>query len=504
MDLTLIRPVAVAGVSTARCSHQAATSVRRLSVSGFPGALRSSPHRSSPFQQRANTRQSRRSSLAARAVFDPLHLDAAVSAGTAAHNLLFSLGDATAAVTSAAADAVAAGADATAAVATESDGGWFAGLANILESFLKVLEQGLVGLNVPYAYGFSIILLTLIIKVATFPLTKKQVESTMAMQNLSPKLKTIQTKYAGDQERIQLETARLYKQAGVNPLAGCLPTLATLPVFIGLYQALSNVAKEGVLTEGFFWIPSLAGPVSLAERDGGSGISWLVPFIDGTPPLGWADTAAYLVLPVLLVVSQFYSMQIMQPPQSDDPAQKNTQLILKFLPLMIGWFSLTVPSGLSLYWMTNNILSTGQTVYLRKMGGAQPVVAAGVTEIIDVGQAKRSTVVSEVATEEDKDKARGERFRKLKETENSRRSAKRAAEEVARAAEAKATEEKAQLLQQRADAAADAEARGEVVDTEMVEEEEEESANGAAAPRPAVGAPSSRSRRSRRSRKSSS
>jgi YidC/Oxa1 family membrane protein insertase len=152
------------------------------------------------------------------------------------------------------------------------------------------------------------------------------------------------------QERIQLETARLYKQAGVNPLAGCLPTLATLPVWIGLYRALSNVANDGLLTEGFFWIPSLAGPTTIAARQNGSGVSWLFPFVDGAPPLGWSDTAAYLVLPVLLIVSQYISMQLMQPPQSADPSQKNTQLILKFLPLMIGYFSLSVPSGLSLYW----------------------------------------------------------------------------------------------------------------------------------------------------------
>jgi YidC/Oxa1 family membrane protein insertase len=85
------------------------------------------------------------------------------------------------------------------------------------------------------------------------------------------------------QERIQLETARLYKQAGVNPLAGCLPTLATLPVWIGLYRALSNVANDGLLTEGFFWIPSLAGPTTIAARQNGSGVSWLFPFVVSYP-----------------------------------------------------------------------------------------------------------------------------------------------------------------------------------------------------------------------------
>ncbi|KAL0369784.1 UNVERIFIED_CONTAM: Inner membrane protein PPF-1, chloroplastic [Sesamum angustifolium] len=83
-----------------------------------------------------------------------------------------------------------------------------------------VLKDGLATVHVPYAYGFAIILLTVLVKVATFPLTKQQVESTLAMQNLQPKIKAIQERYAGNQERIQLETSRLYRQAGVNPLAG--------------------------------------------------------------------------------------------------------------------------------------------------------------------------------------------------------------------------------------------------------------------------------------------
>lgn len=65
---------------------------------------------------------------------------------------------------------------------------------------------------------------------------------------------------------VQVQVAKLYQDAKVNPLAGCLPTLITLPVWIGLYRALSNVADEGLLTEGFFWIPSLAGPTSLAAQ----------------------------------------------------------------------------------------------------------------------------------------------------------------------------------------------------------------------------------------------
>ncbi|KAL8496871.1 hypothetical protein ACS0TY_020526 [Phlomoides rotata] len=320
-------------------------------------------------------------------------------------SLLYTLADAAVAV-----DGGTAASD-TAATAQKS-GGWFGFISDAMEVVLKVLKDGLATVHVPYAYGFAIILLTVLVKVATLPLTKQQVESTLAMQNLQPKIKAIQQRYAGNQERIQLETSRLYKQAGVNPLAGCLPTLATIPVWIGLYQALSNVANEGLLTEGFFWIPSLGGPTTIAARQSGSGISWLFPFVDGHPPLGWHDTAAYLVLPVLLVLSQFVSMEIMKPPQTDDPAQKNTLLVFKFLPLMIGYFSLSVPSGLSIYWFTNNVLSTAQQVWLRKLGGAKPVVSENASGIISAGRAKRSGAQQE---------RKGERFKQLKEEEKEKK-----------------------------------------------------------------------------------
>ncbi|WOH16614.1 hypothetical protein DCAR_0936172 [Daucus carota subsp. sativus] len=326
---------------------------------------------------------------------------------------------------------------ADAAVSTENvtnskNNDWFSGISNYMETVLKVLKNGLSSVHAPYAYGFAIILLTVLVKAATFPLTKKQVESTMAMRSLQPQIKAIQQRYAGDQEKIQIETARLYKLAGINPLAGCLPTLATIPVWIGLYRALSNVADEGLLTEGFFWIPSLAGPTTVAARQSGSGISWLFPFIDGHPPLGWSDTFAYLVLPVLLVVSQYISVQIMQTSQSDDPNLKTSQAITKFLPLMIGYFALSVPSGLSLYWLTNNILSTAQQVWLQKLGGAKNPVIQSRTDIQELSKSQTSaieTTTINVAPKKEKKQTPdgprpGDRFKQLKEQEARRRKQK--------------------------------------------------------------------------------
>lgn len=325
----------------------------------------------------------------------------------------------------------------TTTASTKQSNDWLSGIANYMETVLKFLKDGLSTLHVPYSYGFAIILLTVLVKAATFPLSKKQVESAMAMRSLQPQIKAIQERYAGDQERLQLETARLYKLAGINPLAGCLPTLATIPVWIGLYRALSNVADEGLLAEGFFWIPSLAGPTTVAARQSGSGISWLFPFIDGQPPLGWSDTAAYLVLPVLLVVSQYISVQIMQStqPQSNDPNMKTSQAITKFLPLMIGYFALSVPSGLSLYWLTNNILSSAQQIWLQKMGGANNPAKKINYEVLKEDKPKieeplfQITSVRETVKIEKPDVQGyrpGERFKQLKEEEAKRKQQKEA------------------------------------------------------------------------------
>jgi YidC/Oxa1 family membrane protein insertase len=97
---------------------------------------------------------------------------------------------------------------------------------------------------------------------------------------------------------------------------------------------------------------------------------------NGAPTLGWEDTIAFLSLPLFLVVSQYVSMQLMQP-KTDDPAQQQSNLILKLLPLMIGWFSLNVPAALGIYWVTNNIITTATSVIIKNTMKAQPVSVAG-------------------------------------------------------------------------------------------------------------------------------
>jgi membrane protein insertase Oxa1/YidC/SpoIIIJ len=140
------------------------------------------------------------------------------------------------------------------------DNGWLSPIVDSLDFVLGNIESLYAGLGVPNAYGWSIISLTAFVKFLTLPLTKKQVESAMAVQALKPRIDVIKERYGEDKQKIQKETSRLYEQAQVNPLAGCFPSLLQIPIFIGLYKSLNNVALSGALdNEGFLWLPSLAG-----------------------------------------------------------------------------------------------------------------------------------------------------------------------------------------------------------------------------------------------------
>lgn len=170
--------------------------------------------------------------------------------------------------------------------------------------------------------------------------------------------------------------AKLFEDAGTNPLSGCLVSLAQLPIFLALYRSVTLLAKDDAINEPFLWIPSLEGPVSAPTY---RGMEWLTEgwkFADGsipTPSLGWETTLAYLIMPVLLVVGQSLTMNVLTPPpdtSNQTPEEKeqleSSQRILKFLPLLIGFFSIQVPAGLTIYWFTSNLFTVSQSLIIRK------------------------------------------------------------------------------------------------------------------------------------------
>jgi YidC/Oxa1 family membrane protein insertase len=205
------------------------------------------------------------------------------------------------------------------------------------------------------------------------------------MRALRPYVTEIKEKYKGNQDAINRVTSKLYEDAEQNPLAGCGVSLAQLPVFLGLYRGVRLLAMDGELEEPFLWIPSLQGPVSPPDF---RGMDWLlkgwhfdsslspVPF---EPSLGWEMTLAFLVMPCVLVLLQTLTMRALQPPvdetsmtAEEKETLDRTQGFLKFLPLMIGFFSLQVPAGLTIYWFTSNLFTLSSSLGVKAYYRANP------------------------------------------------------------------------------------------------------------------------------------
>lgn len=277
------------------------------------------------------------------------------------------------------------------AAAAASANGWFGFLAMPIEQLLQGIHGGLVSAGLTSnAWGISIILMTTCIKALTFPLTKAQLESTNKMQSLQPTIKAIQAKYQSNPEVMNQKIAEIYQQNEVNPLAGCIPSIVQIPVFIGLYRSVLNLAKENALDEPFLFLPNLEGPTYGADPAHGS--DWILKnWVDGIPTLGWHDSIAFLSIPIFLTASQIVSMNLMQPKTEPGAEPNQANAILKVLPFMIGWFALNVPAALGIYWVVNNLVTTGTTLFIRNSMPTVEAVGGG-------GAAMDSSSVMEATT----------------------------------------------------------------------------------------------------------
>ena len=196
-------------------------------------------------------------------------------------------------------------------------------LSEIVQQALTLLYGLTESLGVP-SYGLAIIIMTVIIKLALYPLTKKQIESTKGMMKIQPKMKEIQTKYKDDKERMNLELANLYKNEGVNPLAGCLPLVVQMPIMIGIFYGIRDFQYAG--PANFLWMESISNP------------------------------DPWYILPILSVVTTFIQSKQTMP----ETGGAQGKMMLYFMPLFIGYISFTFPAGLVLYWVVMNIMQIAQ------------------------------------------------------------------------------------------------------------------------------------------------
>ncbi len=222
--------------------------------------------------------------------------------------------------------------------------------------------------------GIAIILFTILTLILTYPLTVKQIKGMSAMQAFqsSPRYKEIQQKYKNDKEKLGMETMKLQREMGVSLGASCLPTLIQFPILIGLYQALQqtiavsplsllhlirinygwvNVANIFPINTQFLWM-------DLGQVDN----RLLIPGLAFALPL----------MAVLVVISTWLSSRLMQAPSDPANPQANMMsgMMNVYMPLMMGVFAYSVPTGLSLYWVVSNLLRVGQYALMGKVNWA--------------------------------------------------------------------------------------------------------------------------------------
>lgn len=254
-------------------------------------------------------------------------------------------------------------------------------IINILVLIYQVLNFA----HIPYALGFSIILLTIFIRIILYPLTHSQLKASKKMQDLAPHLSKLKDKHKNDSKTLQQETMRLYKEHGVNPAAGCLPMLIQIPIIWALYSVLQTVValKGGGVISGINKYLYNVDFLKLTQP-------WDTTFFGlplGQNPSQLIKIAPLIILvPILTGVFQFIQSKMMINPQKeiikdqkkqgkeqekkkDDFASAFQSQSLYIFPVMIGFFSYSFPIGLSLYWNTFTIFGILQQYQIQGLGG---------------------------------------------------------------------------------------------------------------------------------------
>jgi YidC/Oxa1 family membrane protein insertase len=221
---------------------------------------------------------------------------------------------------------------------------------------ILLLVYGLLGHN----FAIAILVFTVVIRAITYPLTVQQQKSAKAMQVLQPKMQELQKKYAKDKEALNRETMKLYQEAGVNPLSGCLPLLLQFPIFIGLYQVILLVMAVNPL-QLLDLGKHLQGPLSqLVSSILNTSLASFIPLNDRFLWLNLGQADPLYVLPIVVVITTYWQQKMMTPPSADSQSQAMNRQMAIMMPLMFGYFVMISPSGLGLYWLISNVIGIVQ------------------------------------------------------------------------------------------------------------------------------------------------
>ncbi|MDP7068386.1 MAG: YidC/Oxa1 family membrane protein insertase [Acidimicrobiales bacterium] len=247
------------------------------------------------------------------------------------------------------------------------------------------------------SYAIAIVLLTFLIMLVLTPLTLKGTRSMMRIQQLQPELKRIQTKHKGDRQKINEETMALYQKHGANPLAGCLPTLVQLPVFIVLYRVINGMTKMG--KDGIPDPSYLKKESSLYQdlvTDGGQMVSFGIDLSESAKDViqaNFVDGLPYLALVGITFVLSFLQQAQMKAHRGDAAAQNpQMEMLMKIMPYMLPIFAFLVQAALGVYFVASSLYRIGQQAFIHKtMKPIATIDAATETEIIEAVAEETST-----------------------------------------------------------------------------------------------------------------
>lgn len=252
-------------------------------------------------------------------------------------------------------------------------------------NLITLILRGLEALNIPGALGLSIIILTIIVRALSWPFNASQMRSMKKTMDLKPKLDELKKKYKDDKQALAQATMQLYKDNGVNPAGGCLPALIQIALIFPLYQVVEAFLNPSAGLERINYF--LYSP------------SWRLDSLPD-PHFLWFNLAhkpmdfykgeyLMLLIPAISVTSQYLLSKMMYPPtvkpypsdspkekkekvQSEDMAEAMQSQMMLVMPIMVGYFAFVFPVGLSLYWITLNIMSIWQQYLITGLGGLKP------------------------------------------------------------------------------------------------------------------------------------
>ncbi|MFF7970508.1 membrane protein insertase YidC [Streptomyces sp. NPDC007905] len=224
------------------------------------------------------------------------------------------------------------------------------------------------GPDTGWAWGLSIVSLVILIRICLIPLFVKQIKATRAMQTLQPEMKKIQERYKNDKQRQSEEMMKLYKESGTNPLSSCLPILAQSPFFFALYHVLNGIASGqtiGVINESLLESARKAhifgAPLAAKFRDGADTIHALGASVMDV-------RVVTVVMIVLMSASQFYTQRQLMTKNVDTtvktPFMQQQKMLMYVFPIMFAFFGINFPVGVLVYWLTTNVWTMGQQMYV--------------------------------------------------------------------------------------------------------------------------------------------